>query len=542
MRMVQSSLPRLTRALLVACVAACSNSPRAAPDGAASAPATDASATDANATDGTAPDAAPDAPALRVLFVGNSYTFVNDLPGTVAAILDATSPAGAEIESVTLGGARLADHWETTGARARIERGGLDVVVLQGQSLEAVSGAADFQAYAARFSGALAAVGARGVWYATWARRDVEASPETLWPAIEAQYALAAARNGDALARVGAAFEIALLAMPEVPLLAEDRSHPTPAGTLLAGCVIARAITGIDPRLPDPTPLGLPRDLAERLCAIARGGVPCVPEESLCGGACVPWDRSHCGGCAIACGEEEPCRRGVCGCEAGLIACDERCVVLGTTANCARCGDACVRGRLCSGGACACPASAALDVFSTFPELTSLEPACAQRDDAGTPACNEAAHRYCADTGCFASGFLPSGHAPRPEAVMCVPGVVRPTTFAALGALEPGCDGVTARAGQACITASHRLCVAQGALSGFGPVDAEGASAWVTCLSSGVVVRVPATELQASISRCLPDAGTCSSAAWNLCAARGHTAGFGPVESAGEERDVVCVG
>ncbi len=531
----------MTRALrrcswgLALLVAACGSPPRAVPDGAAGAPARDGSG------EPDAADAAPAARALRVLFVGNSYTFVNDLPGTVQAILGATLPGGSEVESVTAGGARLADHWASTGARARIERGELDAVVLQGQSLEPLASAADFQDHAMRFAGALAASGARGVWFATWARRDVEAPPEALWPAIEAEYALAAARNGDALARVGAAFEIAMLAMPDVALLAEDRSHPTPAGTLLASCVIARAITGVDPRLPDATPFGLPRGLAERLCAIARDGVPCGPEESLCGGACVPWDRSHCGGCAIACAEEEPCRRGVCGCEDGRVACDGRCVVLGTTGDCARCGDACGRGRQCREGACACPASVALDIFASFAELTALEPGCARRDDAGSAACNEAAHRYCAETGCFASGFLPSGHAPRPEAVMCLPGVVRKTTFAELSAYGPRCDGIVARSGQACATASHRHCVAQGALSGFGPVDAQGGLAWVACISSGELVRVSEAELRMHISRCTPDAGSCSSAAWNLCQARGHTAGYGPVESAGDERDVVCV-
>lgn len=124
---------------------------------------------------------------------------------------------------------------------------------------------------------------------------------------------------------------------------------------------------------------------------------------------------------------------------------------------------------------------------------------------------------------------------------MCVQGEVRETTFAALNALAPGCDGLAAREGQACATASHRFCVARGSRSGFGPVASAGDAASVTCLSSGIVLRVTLDELRGHVSRCTPDAGTCSSAAWNLCAARGHTAGFGPVEAAGDERDVVCV-
>lgn len=340
---------------------------------------------------------------------------------------------------------------------------------------------------------------------------------------------------------MGAAFEIALLALPEVSLLAADQSHPTPEGSLLASCVIAQALAGTDPRLPEPTPLGIARDVADRLCAIAGAGVPCDPEESLCDGACVPWDRHTCGACAVACAEGEPCRRGVCGCDPGQVACDERCVVLGTPEHCAACGDACGRGQLCTDGGCACRTSAALDIFGRFGELTAIEPECADRDQAGSVACNEAAHRYCAETGCFASGFLPAGHAPLPEAVMCVPGVVYETTFTALGAYVSDCDGVAARAGQACATASHRYCVSRGARSGFGPVDSAGDAAWVACIASGELVRVAEAELSAHISRCAPDAGTCSSAAWNLCAALGHTAGFGPVEAAGDERDVVCV-
>ena len=68
-----------------------------------------------------------------VLFVGNSYTFYNDVPDQVAALaLEAGRPITTE--TVAEGGAHFALHWDGTGARARIERGGIDVLVLQDQS------------------------------------------------------------------------------------------------------------------------------------------------------------------------------------------------------------------------------------------------------------------------------------------------------------------------------------------------------------------------------------------------------------------------
>lgn len=523
--------PHARVALLVGTLAACGNPP-AHHDGGVSADAPDAARQDAALVDTGPP------PPTRVLFVGNSYTYFHDLPAVVEAILDRSTPGGAEVASVTRGGARLRDHWMETGAREAIEAAEHDVVVLQGQSIETVLDAMDFQTHAELLADAVAASGARGVWYANWARRDVEILPDVLWRAIEREYTTAASHHDDEVARVGAAWEIALLADPEAPLFESDRSHPAPAGTLLASCVIARAISGVDPVLPDETPLGLDRALAESLCGIACGGVPCGPEESLCDGACQPWDAEHCGGCDVVCGEEDPCTRGTCGCDLGRVGCDRMCVFLGNVQHCGACNDACALGERCEDASCTCPDADRIEIFGRFDTLTDLEPECANRDLAGTLPCNRAAHALCASSGCFDTGFLPAGHAPRPDAVMCLPGEERSATHAELLAFDAGCDGSPS---QACATAIHRACVAAGAASGFGPIDEDATSLRFACVNDVTLLEVTASALQGSISRCEPDAATCSSAAWNLCEARGHTAGFGPVEADLDMRTIVCV-
>jgi len=48
-------------------------------------------------------------PVYRVLFIGNSLTYVNDLPGTVAR-LAASVHDSFEVESVAEGGFALIDH------------------------------------------------------------------------------------------------------------------------------------------------------------------------------------------------------------------------------------------------------------------------------------------------------------------------------------------------------------------------------------------------------------------------------------------------
>ncbi len=217
---------------------------------------------------------------LRVLFVGNSYTYVNDLPAVIRALGAATPGGGVEVDSVTVGGATLAQHWTSTGARERIASGGFDAVVIQGQSLEPVSSAASFDQHAALFAGALRDAGARGVWYATWARRDVEAEPQALTEALELRYRMAAAHNGDVVARVGASWQIALLELPGVELYDPDRSHPSPAGTLLAGCVILQALTGKTPQLPTPPPLGVPAGVAAKLWRSPTAACPATRDRA----------------------------------------------------------------------------------------------------------------------------------------------------------------------------------------------------------------------------------------------------------------------
>src|SRR5262245_54085065 len=84
---------------------------------------------------------APKSAALSVLFIGNSFTARNDLPGLIAGLAEAR---GLRIEHrlISAGGASLRMHWNKGEALQAIRTGGYDYVVLQEQSTLPIKNAA----------------------------------------------------------------------------------------------------------------------------------------------------------------------------------------------------------------------------------------------------------------------------------------------------------------------------------------------------------------------------------------------------------------
>jgi hypothetical protein len=190
--------------------------------------------------------------ALRVLFIGNSYTYENDLPGMVEAMGEA---AGVRIEvaSSAGGGMTLEDHWGGgSGKAARlIESGRFTHVVLQEQSLLPVVDRAGFRAPALQLARAARRAGSAPVFFVTWARANAPAMQAGLTDA----YREAARDTGGVLAPVGPAWEAVRGLYPGLTLYAQDGSHPAPEGTYVAALVIFAALTGRSPQ-------GLPVELS----------------------------------------------------------------------------------------------------------------------------------------------------------------------------------------------------------------------------------------------------------------------------------------
>lgn len=179
---------------------------------------------------------------MRVLFIGNSYTYFNDLPGLLTCLASAD---GLEIaaESVAEGGMTLLGHLRSGGVVPRIRSGGWDVVVLQEQSSRPIDAPGLMCAAARVLAEEVARAGARTALFLTWTRRD---RPDDQ-VALNSAYYRCARMVGATVVPVGPSWQQVLVERPSAELYAEDGSHPAPMGTYLAACVFYATLTGSSP-------------------------------------------------------------------------------------------------------------------------------------------------------------------------------------------------------------------------------------------------------------------------------------------------------
>lgn len=192
---------------------------------------------------------------VSVLFIGNSYTYVNDLPGVVAA-LGKAGKAQLKTQSYTAGGASLIELWEEpehAKARELVKQGGFDYVVMQDQSVTPCTS----PQWTLKFGGKWAQLAHYGkskpVFFLTWAHRtpDGSAFDARMQDELTAVYHRVAQENNALLAPVGEAWRRWYQRHPSESLHAEDGSHPNELGTYLAGCVFYAVLT-------QKSPVGLP--------------------------------------------------------------------------------------------------------------------------------------------------------------------------------------------------------------------------------------------------------------------------------------------
>lgn len=188
-----------------------------------------------------------------VLFVGNSLTFVNELPVVFQRL---ARSGGHEItaEDESVGGFTLLDHARRPMTRKVIDDSPWDVVVLQEQSLvpavrewreaSTVEAGRDLVSWVRR-------AGARPLLFMAWPRE--RGVPEIGLPSYTALrraviegYREAGRDLGVQVVPVGVAWDLATRRR-DVPPLWSDGNHPTMAGTYLAACVFYAAILGENP-------------------------------------------------------------------------------------------------------------------------------------------------------------------------------------------------------------------------------------------------------------------------------------------------------
>lgn len=210
---------------------------------------------------------------IRVLFLGNSYTYVNDLPKIIEDIATNENKVFKHA-SVTPGGCTLFQHVESQTPLSKIRQGNWDFVVLQEQSQLPVI---DYYrhntlkpSYKALYDSImLYNPNAKVVGYMTWGRRyggqqcvnfgeglycsadfvDFNHMQDTL----TAAYCENAYATNSYVAPVGEAWKAALATDPSLVLHSNDNSHPSYDGSYLAACVFYSVLW-------NKTPIGIYHD------------------------------------------------------------------------------------------------------------------------------------------------------------------------------------------------------------------------------------------------------------------------------------------
>ena len=222
------------------------------------------------------PPPPPTAAQVSVLFMGNSHTSANNLPGMVAALVRATGRTVLTAE---------APGWMFLEERA-IHGPSLDLlrerrwsfVVLQAQKYSS-SGMFEYSTEGAEVLIRKAReVGAVPILFPEWPRRGIAETQR-----IYDLHASIARRTPACVAPVGQAWDLALARDPTMVLHADDGNHSAPAGALLAALVIAATLTGSDPAaLPFVPGFGVEESVQARLRVVAAETVLAYAPRHLC--------------------------------------------------------------------------------------------------------------------------------------------------------------------------------------------------------------------------------------------------------------------
>ena len=189
---------------------------------------------------GIAAQAQEEAP-TRILFVGNSFIYFNNLPQVVAAMGEHEGIA-LETRQSTVGGSNLEQHWKGekgTKTRAMLEEEKWDYVVFNNHSLSAIDTPESFMEYGRKFAELVKEKGAKPVFMMTW---GYDSNP-LMQPEITRMYNKLAEETGSGVVPCGPLVAEARKWRPDLDLFFDDK-HPSSNGTYLLGLAFYKYFTG----------------------------------------------------------------------------------------------------------------------------------------------------------------------------------------------------------------------------------------------------------------------------------------------------------
>ncbi len=206
-------------------------------------------ATASCASQAPTPPAFPEG-STRVLFIGNSLTYVNDLPTMLTLLARLAGDERVQTASVAFPDFSLEEHWADGTARRFLASQSWEFVVMQQGSSALPASQVHLRSWAEQFAPLIRASNAVPVMYMVWPTVGRAGD----FSGVLQSYRAAAAAIGGIFAPAGDAWtaygELSALYSP-------DGLHPTRQGTYLAALVLLARVRGIQPEQLPPTIPGL---------------------------------------------------------------------------------------------------------------------------------------------------------------------------------------------------------------------------------------------------------------------------------------------
>ena len=186
---------------------------------------------------------------FNILFVGNSYTYYNDMPEIYFKKIAEDSGYNVAVTAVTMGGAYLyqfadGEYEQGKMLRQKISGQHYDIAVIQEQSINPITDESGFLNGVGNIKALIDAK--RFVLYATWGRNvgsstldELGLTSEEMTERLSIAYNKAAKLYSMRVAEVGKAF---LQYEPRKDLYDQDHSHPSPMGSMIAARVIFETV------------------------------------------------------------------------------------------------------------------------------------------------------------------------------------------------------------------------------------------------------------------------------------------------------------
>lgn len=200
---------------------------------------------------------------LRVLFIGNSLTYANDLPAIVEALAEASNQKRFVYQMIAFPDFGLEEHWQQGDARKAIAKNKWDVVVLQQGPSGLEESRQILLKYTRLFEKEIRASGAKTAMYMVWPSQARFGD----FDRVVESYKLAADEVKAILLPAGQAWREAWKRDAKLALYSPDKFHPSATGSYLAALVMYEKLFG-------KSPLGLPASLKFRSKTLGKIELP----------------------------------------------------------------------------------------------------------------------------------------------------------------------------------------------------------------------------------------------------------------------------